>query len=280
MILNLFFVVYLLFRYGLNAQKVMTKSESVILRYLDDNGLDVFFKRDIETKVDLTPDEFKLGFRGLSQKAQILLIEKGKYRRRYFSDENVIGCFMVPNGGIAYWSALNAHGLTEQFPNKTFIQNSMRRGEKVISGLGTVFHFVTVKKEKLIGYKTFGYGNHAYYMTDVEKTIVDCFDLPQYAGGYNEIVKAFNKAKLNPRKMVAYSKAINNISVTKRLAYLSELLEKPRMNYFLEYATQVCNEKYSPFDPTLPSKGVYLKRWRLILNIDEDEIKELSASLY
>lgn len=221
----------------------MTKNEAVILKYLDENGLDIFRKRDIESNVPLNSDDFRIGFRGLTQKAQVLLIEKGKYRRRYFSDENVIGCFMAPNGGIAYWSALNAHGLTEQFPNKTFIQNSMRRGEKVVFGIGTMFHFITVKQDKLTGYKTLGYGNHTYSMTDVEKTIVDCFDLPQYAGGYNEIIKAFNKAKLNPRKMVSYCKAVNNIAVTKRLAYLSELLKKTQMEYFLEYATRVCNEK-------------------------------------
>lgn len=258
----------------------MTHNENVILQFLEENGLDVFVKRDIENNVPIGSDDFRKGFRGLTQKAQILLIEKGKYRRRHFSDENVIGCFMAADGGIAYWSALNAHGLTEQFPNKIFIQNSKRRGEKVVFGIGTVFHFVTLKKQKLTGYKTMGYGNHTYHITNIEKTIVDCFDQPQYSGGYYEIIKAFNKAELNARKMVTYCKAVDNIAVTKRLAYLSELLKKTEMEYFLEYAGKICNEKYSPFDPSLPTKGNYIKKWRIVLNMDEEEIMEIANSAH
>ena len=254
----------------------MRKSESFILQYLTEEGLDLFSKTDLQKQLPLEADNFKRGFRGLTQKLEIVNIEKGKYRRKNFSDENAIGCFMVPDGGIAYWSALNAHGLTEQFPNKIFIQNNKRRGERSVFGIGAIFHFVTVKPEKITGYRTFGYGNHTYQMTDVEKTIVDCFDLPEYAGGYHEIIKAFNKAKLSAWKMVVYCKAINNIAVTKRLAYLTELLDKPDMEYFLKYAEKSVNERYSPFDASLPLTGKYYRKWRLILNMEENEIREIA----
>ena len=255
----------------------MTNYENEILRYISENGVDVFTKDEIRSDFSLASD-FEKGFRGLIQKAHIILIEKGKYRRRHFTDENVIGCFMVQQGGIAYWSALNAHGLTEQFPNKIFVQNTQRRGQRSVFGIGTTFHFVTVKPEKAIGYKTFGYGNHAWQMTDVEKTIVDCFDLPQYSGGYHETIKAFNRAKLSAQKMVKYCRAVNNIAVVKRLAYLTELLEKPNMDYFLKYADQVKNERYSPFDASLPTTGKYYRKWRLILNMEEGEILEIANS--
>ena len=258
----------------------MKNIHSKILNYLEEESVDIFFKRDIMNQMNIDTDDFERGFRWLVQKMHVVNIEKGKYRRRHFTDENVIAFFMAPDGGIAYWSALNAHGLTEQFPNKIFVQNSRRRGERSVFGIGSVFHFVTVKPEKLVGYKKMGYGNHTYYMTDVEKTIVDCFDLPQHAGGYNEIIKAFSKARLSARKMATYCKAVNNIAVTKRLAYLAELLHKPKMDYFFKYAADVCNEKYSPFDVSLPAKGKYLNKWRLILNMDEEEILEIANPLY
>ncbi len=183
---------------------------------------------------------------------------------------------MVPDGGIAYWSALNAHGLTEQFPNIIFVQNSSRSEVKKIPGLGAKFRFVKVKPKKTTGYKTYGYGNHQYKMTDIEKTIIDCFDLPQYSGGYPEIVKAFNKAKLSAHKMVKYSRTTGNIAVTKRLAYLTELLKKNQMDYFLKYAVSVINNKYSPFDASLPHQGKTVRKWRLIINTDEKEILEMA----
>lgn len=67
-------------------------------------------------------------------------------------------------------------------------------------------------------------------MTDVEKTIIDCFDLPQYSGGYAELIRAFNHANLNSEKMITYCKAINNIAIIKRMGYLSELLNKKGMS--------------------------------------------------
>lgn len=258
----------------------MESIHSRILDYLEAESIDIFSKRDILNQMYIDTGDFERGFRWLVQKRHVVNIEKGKYRRRHFTDENVIACFLVPDGGIAYWSALNAHGLTEQFPNKIYVQNSKRKGLRSVFGIGSPFHFVTVKHEKIIGYKTMGYGNHTYYMTDVEKTIVDCFDLPKHAGGYNEIIKAFNKANLSARKMTTYCKAVNNIAVTKRLAYLAELLNKPKMDYFLEYAAESCNKKYNPFDANLPAKGKYLNKWKLILNVDEEVIREIANSLY
>ena len=48
---------------------------------------------------------------------------------------------------------------------------------------GVSYHFVKVKPNKATGYEKSGVGN-AFKITGVEKTIVDCFDLPQYSGGY------------------------------------------------------------------------------------------------
>jgi predicted transcriptional regulator of viral defense system len=250
------------------------------LKILDENQWDVFSTEKLISDSPLSKKEVRQAIRHLADDGLIVPIEKGKYRRRHFTVENVIGCFMAADGGVAYWSALNAHGLTEQFPNKTFIQNSHRRGRKTVAGVGSPFQFVSVKPNKLVGYKTLGYGNHAYQMTDVEKTVIDCFDLPQYAGGYHEIIKAFNKASLSAQKMVAYCKAVNNIAVTKRLAYLVEMLEKPNMDYFIKYAKAVCNERYSPFDASLPHKGKYYRRWRLILNMSQDEILEIANPMH
>lgn len=256
------------------------KHQTIILNTLDENQWDVFSLEMIHDATKLDKSELHSALWYLTRKQMIVSIERGKYRRGHFTDENVIGCFIVPDGGIAYWSALNAHGLTEQFPNKTFLQNSRRNGELFAAGIGSPFNLIKVKPQKLVGYTSIGYGNHAYQMTDVEKTIVDCFDLPEYSGGYHETIKAFNKAKLSARKLVACCKAINNIAVVKRLAYLTELLNKPNLEYFLEYAEALLNKKYSPFDPSLPHKGKYLSKWRLIVNMGEDEILEIANPLY
>jgi len=99
-----------------------------------------------------------------------------------------------------------------------------------------------------------------------------------YAGGYNEIIKAFAKAELSARKLVAYCKAIDNIAVTKRIAFLSELLEKKNMEFFLEYAQRVRNEKYNLFEPHGVKSGKSNHKWRLIINMSIDEIMNIANS--
>lgn len=248
----------------------MKNNSNSLLEFLDNEGLDIFKKRDVIPKFE---EEL---LRELTNSDYIRTIEKGKYCRHNFADENVIGNFIIKKGGIAYWTAMNYHGLTEQIPNVVYVQTVQNKQNKIIFGVR--YKFIQVKEQKLIGFKTIGYGNHQFRITDVEKTIVDCFDLPQYGGGYFEIIKAFNNAKLSAIKMVKYCKAINNIAVTKRLAYLCELLDKPKMEYFIKYAQSICNEKYNLFESDGEPNGTTNRRWRLILNMDEDEIIEIAKS--
>ncbi|MBT3209083.1 MAG: hypothetical protein HN704_16925 [Bacteroidetes bacterium] len=249
----------------------MKKPSILLLETFDNYSVDIFAKED-----SFMNDFSDKALRELNNQGYIDVIEKGKYCRHNFRDENVIASFIVKNGGVAYWSAMHYHGLTEQIPNVMYVQTTMIKANKTIFGIR--YKFIKVKNEKLIGFKKLGYGNHQFRITDVEKTIVDCFDLPQYGGGYAEIIKAFNNAKLSAQKMVKYCKAINNIAVTKRLAFLTELLKKPDMDYFKKYAQSVKNKKYNLFESGGFQTGKTNSRWNLIINIDEDEIIEIANS--
>jgi predicted transcriptional regulator of viral defense system len=78
--------------------------------------------------------------------------------------------------------------------------------------------------------------------------------------------------------MVAYCRAIDSIAVVKRLAYLTELLGKKNMNYFIEYSLSIRNEKYNLFEPNGTSGGSSNRKWRLILNMEPDEILNIANS--
>lgn len=254
----------------------MKQHESKLLEYITDAGLDIFSKEVLIKNIDLPEKEVEKAIRNLVNIDFLRVIEKGKYCRYDFRNEFVIGNFLASDGGIAYWTAMNYHGLTEQIPNIIFVQTAKKKSDKTIFGVR--YRFIQVKPEKLVGYKNEGYGNLVYKITDIEKTIVDCFDLPHHAGGYNEIIKAFAKAELSARKLVAYCKAIDNIAVTKRIAFLSELLEKKNMEFFLEYAQRVRNEKYNLFEPHGEKFGKSDRKWRLIINMSIDEIMNIARS--
>ncbi len=254
----------------------MKQHEEVLIKLIVDNGLNIFSNKKIMKISPLSYKETEIALRNLTNRDFIISIEKGKYCRHNFRDELVIGNFLGRNGGIGYWTAMHYHGLTEQIPNVVYVQTEHQKQNKSIFGVKYVF--VQVKQEKLIGFSSKGYGNHQFNITDLEKTIVDCFDMPKYAGGFFEIIKAFNNANLKARKLVRYCKAVNNIAVIKRLGYLSELLQKKDMEYFINYAQSVKNEKYNVFEVGGEPKGKTNSRWNLILNMDEEEILEIANS--
>ncbi len=255
----------------------MTDLQKEFIDILDEYGYDIFSVQMIIDTKRLSVNKIHQAIRTLSRSGLIVKLERGKYIRSSFMDSFVIGNFLAPDGGIAYWSALNYHGLTEQFVNVVFVQTAKRKTEELnVNGLR--YKIIKVNNRKVTGYRTVGYGNHQYKITDLEKTVVDCFDMPHLAGWYQEIIKAFNRADLNQNRLIKYCKAINNKSVIKRLAFLAEFLEKPKMEKFIDFAQKSINKDYSVFEIEHSRKGKINKRWKLIMNMDEDEILEIANS--
>ena len=246
--------------------------------YLDEHEIDIFSKKEIKSIFSEVPNnELDNALRKVIDNEPYERIENGKYCRATFVDEFVIGSFLVKEGGIAYWSAMNFYGLTEQIPNIMFVQTSQKKANKRIFGVKYVF--VQVAEPKVTGYAREGYGNHQFRITDIEKTVLDSFDQPQHSGGYEEIIKAFAKAEINPYKLIQYAQAVNNISVIKRLAYLGELINKSNFQPFLDYAMTVRNDKYNLFEYDGFTFGKTNRKWRLVINMSEEEILGMAAGL-
>lgn len=254
----------------------MTNLQIRFIKMLDDYGYDVFNTEMIKNTRLFNTSEFNSVINTLSRIGLIIRLERGKFVRSSFAEDYVIANFLASDGGIAYWTALNAHGLTEQFANKTFVQTAMRKND--ISKGSRQYKFVKVDKNKLFGYNTYGYGNHQYRMTDVEKTIIDCFDMPRYSGWYQEAIKGFYNAKIYQSKLIKYCKLIKNNSLIKRLGFLADFLQKPEMDKFIEYALKTISKEYVLFEIGGKKEGKYENKWKLVLNIPKDEILEIANS--
>lgn len=256
----------------------LTQNQINFLLMLDEYEMDIFTLQELKQLADDQFDDVNEIVENLVHKKILSRIERGKYCRSNFRDEKVIGTRLASDGAIAYWSALNLHGLTEQFPNSVFIQTVKVKPAKEVFGVN--YRFVKINPSKRTGLIKEGYGNHSYYITDVEKTIVDCFDLPQYSGGYAELIHAFATAKLTGSKMIDYCKAINNIAATKRMGYLAELFEKKGLKSFIRFAKEQVKKAYNPLDPQGRDSGTFNAVWRLRLNISEDELLKIANKQY
>ena len=248
------------------------------IRLLDEYEIDIFSTETINTQTGQEIENLNKIVSNLVDKKFLSRIEKGKYCRTNFRDELVIGTFIAKDGAVAYWSALNRHGLTEQFSNTVFIQTPFLKRDKKI--FGTSYKFVKIAAKKRVGLIKEGYGNRSYSITDVDKTIVDCFDLTEYSGGYAELIRALNQAKLSADNLISYCRSVDNISVIKRIGFLAELLEKSDLISFVEFAKNQVNKKYNLFDPLGSEKGEFISEWKLRMNISKDEILDIVNKQY
>lgn len=101
----------------------------------------------------------------------------------------------------------------------------------------------------------------------MEKTIVDCFDLPHYSGGYSELIRAFTNAPLENKALISACTAINNIAAIKRMGYLAEFCDKKDMNEFILFAKEQVKDRYNLFDPLGQEEGEFVSDWKLRMNI-------------
>jgi len=185
--------------------------------------------------------------------------------------EFIVAMELVTPAAIAYWSALNHHGMTEQLPRTVFIATNhpVRRPPRQVLGMN--YKIVSLRPAKFFGLAKGWIDEQPFQVTDKEKTIIDGLDLPQYVGGVDEIAKALigNWSALSEAKLRDYVAKIGNGAVAKRLGFLMETLELGDPEA-LRKAVSIASG-FSPLDPTLPRRGKYNRRWGLLINV---EIKE------
>lgn len=263
---------------GSYISKNLTQKQIAFMLLLDDYELDIFTLEGIKKRLgDKVGDANEL-IENLVHKGILSRIERGKYCRHNFRDEKVIGNFLVPDGTIAYWSALHHYGLTEQFPNSVFIQTTRVKQNK--SAFGVYYKFIKISKSKKSGIRKEGYGNRTFRITSIEKTLADCFDLPQYSGGYAELIRAFKEAKMDGSQLIEACKAIHNVAAIKRMGYLAELCKKTELKDFIAFAENKVNKKYNLFDPAGTERGEFINKWKLRLNIPMEALKGILNKFY
>jgi predicted transcriptional regulator of viral defense system len=120
----------------------LSQQQLEFMKLLDDYEIELFQFDEIESQINRKFDNLNEVLENLVHKELLSRIERGKFCKVNFRDVNVIGTFVVKNSAVAYWSALNLHGLTEQFSNTIFIQTTYRKTDKIL--LGTFYKFVTI----------------------------------------------------------------------------------------------------------------------------------------
>jgi len=216
----------------------------------------------------------------LSKKKWVLRLRRGLYvivpidagvrgSESFIVHDFVIAAHLASPYYVGFWSALNHHGLTDQIPRTVFVATT--RPRRPLKILTSTFRFVQLAPRKFIGIEAANFDGTEVRISSKEKTLVDCLDHPELAGGIDEVARAvyFNHRELDWAKVRSFALKGGSIAVFKRLGYILE-----RCGLFETYRRVltriVLTEGYPKLDTVGPAKGKVSERWKLRVNVELD----------
>ena len=218
----------------------------------------------------------------LERRGWLARLERGKYlvipleagRERTWSEEPyLVASALVTPAVIAYWTAIRHWNWTEQIPRLIYVQTTSRKktAERVV--LGVQYQFVTVPNAKFYGHVKEWFKGRPVFITDKEKTLIDCADHVERAGTIEELAKAVKSAasEISWSIFRDYVRRFPNRSAVKRLGYLFESLVKnlpDEAHRVLEDCQSHLSAGVVPLQPGGRSTGRISTRWRVRVNAD------------
>lgn len=214
----------------------------------------------------------------LHKKKWLLPISRGKYlvvplsagvNSEYTEHEFIIASYFTKNYYIAYWSALNYYGYTEQTPFTVFVATTSRIWKPNMKVHDVNYKFVTIEKSKFFGITNIFVNNHNVMISNKSKTIADALDHPEFCGGIAEVTKCIWNARkeISFMDIINYARMMKNTTIIKRLGYLSDVLkiEIPTVEYVkMQDSIKVGR---SLLDPHSTIHGRSHLKWNLIVNV-------------
>ncbi|MCL2134766.1 MAG: transcriptional regulator [Candidatus Bathyarchaeota archaeon] len=258
--------------------RTLSEREAKVLSSLSYAGKTIFTTKDLKEFTDNPKNLLDW----LVRKKWLLKIKNGTYiitpleagekgATNYTLHSFVIASVLVEPYYIAYGSALNHHGLTDQTPPTVYIATTKPRNSKTI--LNTKFRFVTIPPHKMFDIEETEIENRKINISSKEKTIIDCLDHPEHCGGIDEVAKAlyFAKNEVDQTKLVQLAQKIGNKTVIKRLGYLSETIYLEKTLELLSCVP--LSAGYSLLDCSVKTRGPIIEKWKLVLNVIIDPSK-------
>jgi len=251
-----------------NDQKLTT---NYIMRRLHEADLYHFSPATLAVFFDVPIAKAYEILRRLKTEELVRPVEAGKYLLLGFQPERVlsnpmfIATRLAHPAYVSYWSALHFHGLTEQVPRTVFVATTQKR--RPLDFDGARFVFVRVAPYKFFGYQREMIGDLPVLMAEVEKALVDSLDQLRYAGGLLEVAKALYQARqrLDVEQLVEYANRMCNRSLCSRLGYLLNWLGKPVEGLNI-------SQTFVRLDPQARAEGSYDHRWRVRVNVSNEEL--------
>ena len=173
---------------------------------------------------------------------------------------------------LSYGTAMEIHGMVTQPQLVVYVTTLKPR--RPINVLGTEFRFIHSQKKFF-----FGLSDHwvtkqeKVKVSNLERTVIDGLKEPKYCGGLTEVAKGLwmRRHDIKLDQLIKYSLKLNKGAIIRRLGYLLELYNIASSDD-LDILRQHLTGTYVRLDPLLLPEGKFIRRWRLQLNVSNEEL--------
>ncbi|WP_136689148.1 type IV toxin-antitoxin system AbiEi family antitoxin domain-containing protein [Halorhabdus amylolytica] len=259
-----------------NIRQGLSTRESRLLARLAGAGHQIISVDDIETTLEVPPNTAREIASRLTEKGWLDRLFPGTYliipltageEAVYTTHEYLIAAHVAEPMYIGYYSALSHHGLTEQVPRTVYVVTPTRAQSREIHGVP--YRVTTVTERKFFGFEPTSIEGTTVQVSDLEKTLVDCADHPEFCGGLRELATAMRTADERGCEwdiVGEYLERLDNGAATKRIIYLADQLgiDLPAREELVASFTS----GYSLLDPTRPDTGSTDSTYRLRINVE------------
>lgn len=199
--------------------------------------------------------------------------ELGK-ERDYLGEPSIVAREIVAGRGyyLSHGTAMEIHQMVTQ--PQLVIYTSVLKPRRPVRVLGTQFQFIHTPQKYFFGImEHWVTKQEKIRVSDLEKTVIDGLRQPEYCGGITEVAKGLwiERQSLNPKRLIEYAKKTEVGSVIRRLGFLLELYQIGQ-DKDLDTLREILTDTYIRLDPLLPAEGKFLRRWRLQLNVSQEEL--------
>lgn len=237
--------------------------------------------RDITGLSDVSARSFvrKLVDRGVAARLKpglYVLVPFELGRERKYPGNPLVVAREIMNGEDYYLShatAMEIHGMTTQ--PQLVVMVTTPKPRRALTTLGVEFRFIRCRRRHLFGLtEHWVTKQEKVRVSDLERTVIDGLKQPEHCGGLTEVAKGLwmRRQDVNVDRLVQYARRSGVGAVVRRLGFLLETYEMagpPDLDRLRKGLTAT----YVRLDPVLPAEGKRLRRWRLQLNVDPEELR-------
>lgn len=205
----------------------------------------------------------KVVVHSLVKKGYLQRIKKGVYIAKKPNEEPLQDAMLMGqslyDGYLAFSTALYIHKLSEDMPFTIFVATKYSSYERKLGNYSV--------KAVALGTRLIGATKaDKYNVSSIPKTLYDCFHMPQYAGGFPNVLRAVYYATPSTeqwKEFLYYADKFESHAFFQRVGYMLNLLKK--INFAVpDFVISHMKSKVKYKTVLGKGKGTYIKEWMIM----------------